>query len=157
MYWGVYGKELGCCPTDGDGNKLNNYSNPDIDWNGYAWTQKIITAAGGKDNLNASNQAGYPATYYAVVAYETGCNAPTNSSGWFLPSIGQMWNINQNRSSLFNGKAVVTSLKFDWYWSSSEYYNDPAGYALYVNVSGVRVYDRIKYLRRSYVRPVLAF
>ena len=155
--WGVYGKELGCCPTDGDGNKLNNYSNPDIDWNGYAWTQKIITAAGGKDNLNASNQAGYPATYYAVVAYETGCNAPTNSSGWFLPSIGQMWNINQNRSSLFNGKAVVTSLKFDWYWSSSEYYNDPAGYALYVNVSGVRVYDRIKYLRRSYVRPVLAF
>lgn len=155
--WGVYEKELGCCPTDGDGNKLNNYSNPDIDWNGYAWTQKIITAAGGKDNLNASNQAGYPATYYAVVAYETGCNAPTNSSGWFLPSIGQMWNINQNRSSLFNGKAVVTSLKFDWYWSSSESYNDPAGYALYVNVSSGRAFDRIKNLRRKYVRPVLAF
>lgn len=155
--WGVYGKELGCCPTDAGGNKLNNYSNPDIDWNGYAWTQKIITAAGGKGNLNASDQAGYPATYYAVVAYETGCNAPTNSSGWFLPSIGQMWNIYQNRSSLFNGKAVVTSLKSDWYWSSSEHYRSPARSALYVSVSGgyVNYYD--KDYRFSYVRPVLAF
>ena len=155
--WGVYGKELGCCPTDGDGNKLNNYSNPDIDWNGYAWTQKIITAAGGKDNLNASNQAGYPATYYAVVAYETGCNAPTNSSGWFLPSIGQMWNVYQNRASLFEGKTVVSGLKSDWYWSSSEFCDLPASGALYVSVSGGNVYNYSKDDRNSYVRPVLAF
>lgn len=155
--WGVYGTKLGCYPTDGGGNKLNNYSNPDIDWNGYAWTQKIITAAGGKDNLNASDQAGYPATYYAVVAYETGCNAPTNSSGWFLPSIGQMWNIYQNRSSLFNGKAVVTSLKSDWYWSSSEGYYDSAYNALYVRADRGDVGDNRKDSRFSYVRPVLAF
>lgn len=155
--WGVYGTELGCYPTDGGGNKLNNYSNPDIDWNGYAWTQKIITAAGGKDKLNASDQAGYPATYYAVVAYENKCPAPTNSSGWFLPSIGQMWNIYQNRSSLFNGKAVVTSLKSDWYWSSSEYYHDPAYYALYVRVYYGDVDYSSKRYRGSFVRPVLAF
>ena len=49
--FGVYGTELGCCPTDGSGKKQNNYSAPDIDWSGYAWTQKIITAAGGKDKL----------------------------------------------------------------------------------------------------------
>lgn len=155
--WGVYGKELGCCPTDADGNKQNNSRNPDIDWNGYAWTQKIITAAGGKGNLNASAQAGYPATYYAVVAYETGCNAPTNSSGWFLPSIGQMWNIYHNRSSLFNGKAVVTSLKSDWYWSSSENYGSPANHALYVDVYYGDVRHNSKNGRLSYVRPVLAF
>lgn len=154
--WGVYGKELGCYPTDGGGNKLNNYSNPDIDWNGYAWTQKIITAAGGKGNLNASDQAGYPATYYAVVAYETGCNAPSNSSGWFLPSIGQMWNIYQNCSSLFNGKAVVTSLKSDWYWSSSEDYRNPVYRALCVSV-GDGLDGSIKRGSYSYVRPVLAF
>ena len=155
--WGVSGTDLGCYPTDGGGNKLNNYSNPDIDWNGYAWTQKIITAAGGKDNLNASDLAGYPATYYAVVAYETGCNAPTNSSGWFLPSIGQMWNIYQNRSSLFNGKAVVTSLKSDWYWSSSEYYRSPADNALFVRVDYGDVGYNFKIYCYSHVRPVLAF
>lgn len=154
--WGVFGKELGCCPTNDAGNKLNNYYNPDIDWNGYAWTQTIITAAGGKGNLKASDQAGYPATYYAVVAYETGCNAPTNSSGWFLPSIGQMWNIYQNRSSLFNGKAVVTSLKSDWYWSSSEGYY-PADLALYVDVGYGCVSNNTKDGSCRYVRPVLAF
>lgn len=115
-------------------------------------------AARGKDNLNASDQAGYPATYYAVVAYETGCNAPTNSSGWFLPSIGQMWNIYQNRSSLFNGKAVVTSLKDDWYWSSSERYIEPATDALFVRVSVGRVNSGSKDDNMyKYVRPVLAF
>ena len=155
--WGVDGTKLGCYPTDGGGNKLNNHSNPDIDWNGYAWTQKIITAAGGKGNLNASDQAGYPATYYAVVAYETGCNAPTGSSGWFLPSIGQMWNIFQNRSSLFNGKAVVTSLKSDWYWSSSESYDNSAYVALFVNVYRGYVGGGSKDGIYSYVRPVLAF
>ena len=88
--WGVYETELGCCPMDG-GNKQDNYSTPEIDWSGYAWTQKIITAAGGKGNLNATEQSGYPATYYAVVDYENNkAQAPANSSGWFLPSIGQM-------------------------------------------------------------------
>ena len=96
--WGVYGTELGCCPTDGSGD---NYSTPDIDWSGYAWTQKIITAAGGKEKLNATAQSGYPATYYAVVDYENNkAQAPANSSGWFLPSIGQMWNVYQNRTSV---------------------------------------------------------
>lgn len=103
--WGFYGTELDCCPTDGSGNKQNNYSTPDIDWSGYAWTQKIITAAGGKENLNATEQSGYPATYYAVVDYENNkAQAPANSSGWFLPSIGQMWNVYQNRTSLFGPK-----------------------------------------------------
>ncbi len=110
--WGVYGAELGCCPTDGSGNKLDNFDNPDIDWSGYGWTQKIINAAGGKENLNASGQSDYPTTYYAVVDYEKNkTQAPANSSGWFLPSIGQMWNIYQNRSSLFDGKTGVSGLQ----------------------------------------------
>lgn len=155
--WGVYGTELGCCPTDGSGNKQNNYSTPDIDWSGYAWTQKIIAAAGGTGNLNAAEDSGYPATYYAVVDYASKVPSPANSSGWFLPSIGQMWNVYQNRTSLFDGKTVVSGLKSDWYWSSSEYYFDPANPALYVRVGSGRVYDLSKDVRSSYVRPVLAF
>ena len=72
---------------------LDNVNNPDIDWNGYAWMQKIINAAGGKDKLNATEEAGYPATYYAAVDYQNKVAAPANTSGWFLPPIGQMRNI----------------------------------------------------------------
>ena len=155
--WGVYGTKLGCCPTDGSGKKQNNYSAPDIDWSGYAWTQKIITAAGGKDKLHATEDSGYPATYYAVVDYAHKVPSPANSTGWFLPSIGQMWNVYQNRASLFEGKTVVSGLKSDWYWSSSEFYYVPADYALCVDVrNGDVSYDR-KDRRDSYVRPVLAF
>ena len=155
--WGVYGTELGCCPTDGSGNKQNNYSTPDIDWSGYAWTQKIIAAAGGTGNLNAAEDSGYPATYYAVVDYASKVPSPANSSGWFLPSIGQMWNVYQNRTSLFDGKTVVSGLKSDWYWSSSERYFYPADRALCVDVTNGTVFSNFKYYSDSYVRPVLAF
>ena len=155
--WGVYMAELGCYPTDGSGNKQNNYSNPDIDWSGYSYTQTIITAAGGKENLNATEQAGYPATYYAVVDYETKVKAPTNSSGWFLPSIGQMWNVYRNRSSLFDDKTGVSGLQSDWYWSSSEVYGSPANFALGVGVSSVNVDYWFKNFRDCCVRAVLAF
>ena len=155
--WGVYGTELGCYPTDGSGNKQNNYSNPDIDWSGYSYTQTIITAAGGKENLNATEQAGYPATYYAVVDYETKVKAPTNSSGWYLPSIGQMWNVYRNRSSLFDDKTGVSGLQSGWYWSSSEYYYFPATSALGVRVYSGSVDYWFKDSRGCYVRAVLAF
>ncbi|MEO3603364.1 fimbrillin family protein, partial [Phocaeicola vulgatus] len=155
--WGVYGTELGCCPTDGSGKKQNNYSAPDIDWSGYAWTQKIITAAGGKDKLNATEDSGYPATYYAVVDYAHKVPSPANSTGWFLPSIGQMWNVYQNRASLFEGKTVVSGLKSDWYWSSSEFCNSPARSALFVDVGSGRVDYNVKNYMSSYLRPVLAF
>jgi len=107
--------------------------------------------------LNAAEDSGYPATYYAVVDYASKVPSPANSSGWFLPSIGQMWNVYQNRTSLFDGKTVVSGLKSDWYWSSSEYYRSPAGSALCVRVDDGRVDDRSKDYRSSSVRPVLAF
>lgn len=155
--WGVYETELGCYPTDGGGNKLDNYGTPDIDWSGYAWTQTIITTAGGKDNLNATNDVGYPATYYAVVDYKNKVKSPDNSSGWFLPSIGQMWKIYQNSSSLFGPKPGAENLKADWYWSSSEPFSGSAEIALYVNVRDGHVDGGDKDGSFRYVRPVLAF
>ena len=107
--------------------------------------------------MNAAEDSGYPATYYAVVDYASKVPSPANSSGWFLPSIGQMWNVYQNRTSLFDGKTVVSGLKSDWYWSSSEYYDSPACTPLYVSVYDGRVYYYDKSSRDSYVRPVLAF
>ncbi len=155
--WGVDGTEVGCYPTDANGNKQNNLDNPDIDWSGYAWTHRIITAAGGKDKLNATEEAGYPATWYAVMSYETGCNAPAKSSGWFLPSIGQLWEIYQNRSSLFDSVSEAEGLKSEWYCSSSERYNDPARYPICVYWLDGYVGHNLKYVRYNYVRPILAF
>ena len=107
--------------------------------------------------MNAAEDSGYPATYYAVVDYASKVPSPANSSGWFLPSIGQMWNVYQNRTSLFDGKTVVSGLESDWYWSSSESYRYPADDALYVSVDCGRVGDDYKRPSYSYVRPVLAF
>ena len=107
--------------------------------------------------MNATEDSGYPATYYAVVDYAHKVPSPANSTGWFLPSIGQMWNVYQNRASLFEGKTVVSGLKSDWYWSSSEYYYSPACDALFVNVRDGDVRNRDKDYSYSYVRPVLAF
>lgn len=107
--------------------------------------------------MNATEDSGYPATYYAVVDYAHKVPSPANSTGWFLPSIGQMWNVYQNRASLFEGKTVVSGLKSDWYWSSSEFCDSPAYDALYVNVDRGYVSNSLKDYRFSYVRPVLAF
>ena len=149
--WGVNGTALGCCPTQ------DNLLTPDIDWSGYAWTQKIITAAGGKEKLNATGQSGYPATYYAVVDYENNkAQAPAKSSGWFLPSIGQMRNVYQNSTSLFDGKTGVSGLQITWYWSSSEFSGNQYLSALLMTADG-NAYRDDKMNSYSIVRPVLAF
>ncbi|UVQ65405.1 hypothetical protein NXX44_02975 [Bacteroides ovatus] len=107
--------------------------------------------------MNATEDSGYPATYYAVVDYAHKVPSPANSTGWFLPSIYQMWNVYQNRASLFEGKTVVSGLKSDWYWSSSEFCNSPARSALFVDVGSGRVDYNVKNYMSSYLRPVLAF
>lgn len=154
--WGPK-REIGCSPVG-----INNKESPDLDWNGYAWTQKIISEAGGTDKLS-TNESGYPATYYAVKRYEEEVKAPSNSSGWFLPSIGQMWYIYQKRNDLFKYNSSQTQLTEDWYWTSSEY-NDLAShssgrlnYALVVVVNQNRVSSYFKTKNDILARSVLAF
>jgi hypothetical protein len=63
----------------------------------------------------------------------------------------------KNQPVLLAGKTVVSGLKSDWYWSSSEFYDYPARRALYVSVRNGDVFRSYKYSRGSFVRPVLAF
>lgn len=158
--WGDTSKELGCYPKDVDGNAQNNYGNDEanIDWSGYSYTQMIIKSVGGKDKLNAIEEVGYPATYYAVVEYENNIQtAPANSSGWFLPSIGQIWDIYQNRTSLFDGKEDLTDFNKSGYWASSEISSSPAANALCVRVTYGWVGGDYKGGAYEYVRSILAF
>lgn len=129
--WGG-GGDLGCYPRDEKGNKINNVTGSQKDWSGYDYTQAIIyKGAGGLERLNASSC--YPATYYAVVSYEEKKQAPANSSGWFLPSIGQMKVVrNQSSSGPYSSCSSLLG-----YWSSSELYSNPMSEALYLNrISG---------------------
>ena len=156
--WGMVKNELGLYLKDNSGNKLDIdiYQNAPRDWNGYAYTQIIINAAGGKDKLNATTEDGYPATYYAVVDYEKKVPAPANSSGWFLPSIGQMWMVYQPLGKLKFAEAGGSNLKKVHYWSSSESYYYSSNIVLNVDVSSGLVWDFRKN-RACYVRAVLAF
>lgn len=155
--WSAHEKELGCYPTDASGNRLNNLYYPNTDWSGYKWTWEIITAAGGKDDLNAIVKSDYPATFYAVVEYGGNVKAPANSSGWFLPSIGQLYHIYNYIVDPFDPNNLETGLKPDWYWSSSEYSSYARQYALGVDIGfGGRVYDHSKQ-SENYVRSVIAF
>ena len=94
--WGVKGTALNLFPE----NVSNNLTSPEMDWNGYDYTQTIITQVRGTSKLKPDKAEGYPATYYAVVDYEKKVKAPKNSSGWFLPSIGQMYEVYQQRDLL---------------------------------------------------------
>ena len=163
--WGVVGKNLGC---------YSNSNNTNIDWNGYSFTRKIITeGAGGVNNLNGTQDAGYPATYFAVVEYEEKYKTPANnSSGWFLPSYYQMKKILEdfrcNKSDIGDMLNIA-----GFYWTSSEdfpsssdgsarvlcveiWWNDYQGY-YYTRASSVRksYYQNDKY--DYHVRSILVF
>lgn len=60
------------------------------DFLGYTNTQSIVaTAVRDKGSLTSSTN-NYPAAYYATLGYEAVCSAPEKSSGWFMPSAGQL-------------------------------------------------------------------
>lgn len=140
--WGSYGTSVG--------TNTEQYTG----FYGYNNTQTIID----NDNQRGSDlQNNFPATYYATKDYEEKYSAPTNSSGWFLPSAGQCWCWFQNRD------AILTSMNkaggngwSSYYWSSSEYSYSPTGDAWCVSFSYGYVYRASKYVN-SYVRSCLAF
>lgn len=156
--WGEPNIELGCYQKDADGkpicNTIGSAGNPQIEWGGYEWTRKIIAAAGGADKLNATTQAGYPATYYAVVAYQSRVAAPTGSSGWFLPSIGQMLGTGSQNGNIIS--AGGSGLQ-DMYQTSSEKYDEPRRYVLHAFLKKVWSQNYTKGYINGPARAILAF
>lgn len=145
--WGPCGVELGLFQS----KEINNLENPDTEWNGYAHTQAIINAAIDIESLNTI----YPATYHAVVAYEKMFPSPIKSSGWFLPSIGQMLEI--KAQSKYMQTASGNDLKADSYWSSTEC-SDGTGNNSAISIdSNSKVSKTTKNETFCLVRPILTF
>jgi hypothetical protein len=108
-------------------------------------------------NSMASNSTSYPAFYYAKNYSVT---APSNSSGWYLPSAGQWWDLIANLGgvnlssyqsssdyyfaisttalSTINGHITAasgTGLGSVFYWSASEYTSIQAVYTAFASTS----------------------
>lgn len=154
--WGVYNQELGLY-KDAGGNPISNLYDPQLDWNGYSYTQSIITAAGGESNLNGTMVTGYPATYYAVVSYRNAVPAPASSSGWFLPAIGQLKSVFDNRGLLDYVSAGGKNFVVDNYWSSSEYNDSPNNLAIIMRFFSASVGRIEKNIDYCFVRSVSSF
>lgn len=138
----------------------------------YRWANSYTDVSGipnseyeedmdGYTNTTYLNSTAYPAGYAAKTTYASQATAPSNSSGWFLPSIGQLYYISVNLGGINSKLSKVGSGNYDsfsneYYWSSSEYssYNAYSAY-FYSNGSMRADYTAKSYASR--VRAVLAF
>lgn len=134
---------------NGDGENLH-----EVDWDGFNYTRKIIDAVGGIGNLSFETE-GYPAAYFVVVDYQQQVQAPANSSGWFLPSYGQLLGIHE-RMGMLNGS--LANDFGDYYFYSSTEWSESSVYMFnfYRGNSGVTYKNGIMDSSHSTV-PVLAF
>ena len=137
---------------------IGTYYNYSKVFYGYSDTKKIIDYATSKGQ---DLQTNFPAAYYATAGYEQ--TAPTTTSGWFLPALGQGAYWVKIQIVLLSGIRNATGQNdFSWlneydspvgYWSSSEV-KDGAGLAQVISASGG--HGTNKYSQFS-VRPWLAF
>ncbi len=102
--WGPYGRDEGLkkCST-----KADNYN----DISGYGNCEHIRTNHSGFDN--------YPA-FKAADDYNASCPVPAATTGWYLPSSGQLWDILRNLGgcpSLAEAAQQSSSDSGGFYWS----------------------------------------
>ncbi|QIU95457.1 fimbrillin family protein [Bacteroides faecium] len=123
--------------SDNKYNQQVGTSTSDSDWNGYSNTQAIkqyvAENSGGWaiTDFPAANGCLLYGTDQSLYGWQTVYAAPTNSSGWFLPSAGQLSYLYENRSDLaariqaLGSKLESSYIKWFstiwYYWSSSEY------------------------------------
>lgn len=129
-------------------------SNNTSDFRGYGNSQ-ILKAYAAQLGIGPDLQTIFPAVNYATYGYEFFFDdAPTFTSGWFLPSIGQLEYCYQNRTVI-----VASMQKIDasfawksWYWSSTE--NGSSAY--YYSFSQGNKYSQDKN-DTNYLLPMLVF
>ena len=190
--WGEYGKDENSGGADGEPFKANTdqlqkqYNNVD----GYAETHWIIDTYGRDGNTALKNTytAFYHASRYGTAKSSTGkYYAPSKTTGWFIPSMGQWWDILSNL-----GKIDLTSYRDDagsstyiphaaptvvanmnrylekisdatpfstdtWFWSSSEYDGRNACSVSFDSLGNLYLYYDFKRTNYNMVRCSFAF
>jgi len=118
--WGPATGENGETFTDTYGTYTYNwyseesYSSFITDKDGYIETQAV------KSNRTLSSSS-YPAFYYALNYASSGTTyaAPSVSSGWYLPSIGQLYDIISNLGGITSVPADPTDVGYCYWYNSS--------------------------------------
>lgn len=133
--WGIYGNDensRGSGPFKDDTDNLKKqYGNVD----GYGETQWIINTYGkeGNNALQNAYTAFFHAGRYGTAASNTEkYAAPANTTGWFIPSMGQWWDI-------LSGLGGI---------DLSDYRNSTKGYASISGAAPTAVENMNKYLRK---------
>jgi hypothetical protein len=105
---------------------------------------------------SATAATNYPAFTYANIYGSTYCSGTSFTSGWYLPSVVELYALYKNRTVLDSGLVLAGGTKFSGeYWSSSQCSFDYR-YAWYVNFGIDYVNYATKYTNR-YVRVIRAF
>ena len=189
--WGEYGKDENSGGADGEPFKANTdqlqkqYNNVD----GYGETHWIInTYRNDGTALPDTYTAFYRASRYGTAESSTGkYAAPEKTTGWFLPSMGQWWDILSNLGGIdltsyqddtndytfIPGDAPIAVANMNrylqkisgatpfststWFWSSSEYYGDCACTVLFNHYGHLYLFWNFKYDSLTMVRCSFAF
>ena len=189
--WGEYGKDENSGGADGEPFKANTdqlqkqYNNVD----GYGETHWIInTYRNDGTALPDTYTAFYRASRYGTAESSTGkYAAPEKTTGWFLPSMGQWWDILSNLGGIdltsyrddagpytyIPGDAPIAVANMNTYlqkigdatqfstdtdfWSSSEYVRYRACNVAFTNNGYLRLHYDDKYSSRGRVRCSFAF
>ena len=144
LTWGGYGKDIPALGNCSDGLTCST--------NGKQNTEAII-------NYGKANSVSYPAAEYCV-AYKPSTVYQDETwyaaGAWFLPSVKELNTLYANKAAVNAAltKVNATTLGNEYYWSSTEYYND---YAWSLRMSDGSRINNYKYTNNDYVRPVLAF
>lgn len=160
--WGPKGIELGLYPKDEFGDPVRNGGEDGKynDWSGYLYSKIAEEDSGKNGGLSPDKAEGHPLFYHAMITYANAVPAPENTSGWFLPSISQLYQsmeVSDRIVSAEGGKKLAN----DWYGSSSEAAVDnpgPQDYFRYLmNMGTPSVSADGKDGAWFYARSVLAF
>ena len=132
---------------------------------GYANT-KALAGYNASERASGGNSGYKVLPIDLITQYASGHPAPTNSSGWYWPSIMELKYIcwgqgatgestaGLNMLNVQLGKLGISSLQSSYYWSSTESYFDNAWLVYFLNGN---LYDNDKGSGRYGVRAVLAF
>lgn len=155
--WGIRGQNVEAL-LDKDKDKVDNV------YDGYKNTLVIKSLGDVYTNTDKSKPLQNGQYWAFKVASEYDVTASTSSSGWYLPSIGQLDDV----EAVPNLQNLLQNAQGSWfnqdnnarYWSSTEFHANDAWYK-HFNESDKEAYaksnDGGNYLRPSYVRSVLTF
>lgn len=136
----VHGYVLGAAPNLYECSWGSRYTDDNLvgtstnesDYMGYYNTNKIKERASSKhpdlaatSGLSTDPDNNYPATYYVTFTFENDCPSPQGSSGWFLPSMGQLKDLRNNTSKLKENlikldRDILIYDEAHYSWSSTE-------------------------------------